>query len=202
MTSDRKKKLIATLAAAIAGIGVLISGAYDTPDDMFTNNEVSDKNHIVIEASTSVKEKEKAPLISRIPFLVKAIFAVPLWLLGTIVIELIDKFLKITFLPLLKYIILWILLFLIIMGIIVLIIKLLFPEMKIRDIITRKMIMTVAAGTLVMLLITILLPMAYKPYENYKYVGLFAMGLVLIVYELYPYVKMKAQEPVIIYDEF
>ena len=64
MTSDRKKKLIATLAAAIAGIGVLISGAYDTPDDMFTNNEVSDKNHIVIEASTSVKEKEKAPLKS------------------------------------------------------------------------------------------------------------------------------------------
>ena len=145
MSKTKKKNFIATVLASLAGIGILLASAFNSPDEII-NDDLNENKAVV---KSEIKNKQKLSFIDRIPLFLKAIVGVPLWILGNLLLKLIDKLAKLTLLPFLKYLLIWFLLFLIILIIIALCIKLLFPEIPFRKIINKKLILNVAIGTFI-----------------------------------------------------
>ena len=125
-TGTKKKKIIATLAAAITGIGVLLSGAFASPEELI--NSGPGESGIVSEAS--VKAVKKSSFLERIPVFIRAIVGVPLWFLGHLIMKLVNTLLRITLLPVIRFIVTWLILFVIVLVIVVICIKILFPDIS------------------------------------------------------------------------
>ncbi|MBR2578504.1 MAG: hypothetical protein IKE38_06175, partial [Erysipelotrichaceae bacterium] len=144
MKKDRKKKkIIATLAATITGIGVLVSGAFASPEDVI-NNELNVDKAII---ETGAKEVKKSSFLDKIPVFLRAVIGVPLWLVGHLIMKLVSTLLKVTLMPAWKFLIIWLVFFLIVLFIVVICIRILFPDMPLREILTKKLILSVAGGT-------------------------------------------------------
>ena len=61
--------------------------------------------------------------------------------------------------------------------------------------------LTVAGGTLTIMVLDLLVPRFWNGYERFKYEVLFILGLVLIVVIMLPYIKRKVSTPDIIHDD-
>lgn len=197
MSKTKKKNFIASVLASLAGIGILLASAFNSPDEII-NDDLNENKAVV---KSEIKNKQKLSFIDRIPLFLKAIVGVPLWILGNLLLKLIDKLAKLTLLPFLKFLLIWFLLFLIILIIIVLCIKLLFPEIPFRKIINKRLILNVAIGTFIISILNILLPFIWKEYLDYKYTVTFVLGLVLIILNVLPFIREKSKINAIVYDE-
>ncbi|MBR0461307.1 MAG: hypothetical protein IJJ00_01160 [Erysipelotrichaceae bacterium] len=193
----KKRRIIAILAATIAGIGVLLSGTYTTPEDLINNETADDKT--IIEAGS--KQVRRSSFLERIPLFIRAIIGVPLWFIGHLILKAVNGLLKITLLPVWKFLITWLLLFLLILLIVVICIKLLFPELTLREILSKKLILTVAFGTLAITVIDLILPRFLENYDKFKYDCIYILGLVLIVLIMFPYIRKRVRTPKIIHED-
>lgn len=195
--SKKNKNFFATVIASVAGIGILLASAFNSPEEVI--NDDLNENKVIVKSE--IKNKQKQSFVDRIPLFLRAIIGVPLWILGNLLIKLIDKLAKLTLMPFLKFLLMWFLLFLVILLIIVLCIKILFPEIPFRKIINKKLIINVAIGTFIISVVNIVMPLIWKEYVDYKYTVTFILGLVLIILNILPFIKEKSKINSIVYDE-
>ena len=197
MSKKKNKNFFATVIASVAGIGILLASAFNSPEEVI--NDDLNENKVIIKSE--IKNKQKQSFVDRIPLFLRTIIGVPLWILGNLLIKLIDKLAKLTLMPFLKFLLMWFLLFLVILLIIVLCIKILFPEIPFRKIINKKLIINVAIGTFIISVVNIVMPLIWKEYIDYKYTVTFILGLVLIVLNILPFIKEKSKINSIVYNE-
>lgn len=195
--SKTKKNFFATFIASIAGIGILLTSAFNSPEEVI--NDDLNENKVIVKAE--VKNRQKQSFVDRIPLFLRAIIGVPLWILGNLLIKFVDKLAKLTLMPFLNFLLIWLLLFLIILLIIVLCIKILFPEIPFRKILNKKLILNVTIGTFIISIINVVMPLIFNNYIDYKYTVIFILGLILIIMNILPFVREKSKISAIVYDE-
>ncbi|MBR3227081.1 MAG: hypothetical protein IKF68_00900, partial [Erysipelotrichaceae bacterium] len=115
--------------------------------------------------------------------------------------KILDKLIRIALTPLMKFLLMWLVLSVLLLLVSVIFIKLLYPEWPLGKIITRKLIFTTVFGSLCILLTDLLLKMIWNAYTEYRYIWIFVAGIAMICFAVYPYIKNKAEEPLIIYND-
>ena len=191
-----KKKIIKT-AATISGIGVLIANLFESPKDIINNEPI---NNAHIETYKNTKHVNLiSRLIEKIPLIFKILVIIPLWIIGSLIIKIFNKLLLLITSPILKFILRTLIIFIILLIIVLLILKLLFPDKTIKELINKKLIISIFIASLI-LNITDLILMKNSKYQKIKTIVLFSIGLLLLLLILRTFIFKKYYEPKIIYD--
>lgn len=193
MNKKTKKKIIITSAIALVSLSVLTAKKYKTISDI-----KDDDNHIEVINSKQIK---KQGLIQRIPLFFKYLFLLPLWIIGNIIIRTFDKVLKLITMPVIKVLIKLLLTFLILFSIILIILKLLYPEKKLSELISKKLILVTFILSVILVVVDYILIKYLDNYVLYKDIVIFVLGLIGLIRIIYPFYKRKHNEPRIIYEE-
>lgn len=191
-----KKKIIKT-AATISGIGVLIANLFESPKDIINNEPINNAHIETINNKTHINLV--STIIEKIPLLFKIFVLIPLWIIGSIIIKIINKLLLLITSPILKFLLRTLIIFIILLIIVLLILKLLFPDKKIKELINKKLIISIFIASII-LNITDLILMKNTKYQKIKSIIIFSLGLILILLILRPFIIKKYYEPKIIYD--
>ena len=198
LSDKQKKKIMNSVTVGVAGAS-LIAASTLKPSDAIATEEINDKNRIVINYDN--KEVKKETITDKIPLAIKAIICIPLWAIGTLLLKLFNKLFNVVISPILLFLLNSLLLFLLLLAIIVVCIKILFPDKSIKEILNKKLVLTVAAASIIIQLLDLLLPKLISNYKQFKYTCIFAFGLLFICILLIPLIRKKVNEPKIIYDE-
>ena len=194
MNKKTKKKIVITSAIALVSLSVLTAKKYKTID----NIKNDDDNHVQV---INAKQISKLGLIDRIPLFLKYLFLVPLWVIGNIIIRLVDKLLKLITMPIIKVLIKLLITFLILFGIILFILKLIYPEKKLRELISKKLVLVTFILSVILVIADYILIKYLDNYVLYKDIIIFVIGLIGLIRIIYPFYKRKHNEPKIIYEE-
>lgn len=198
MKEKGKKKAVVALSAAIASAGLFLASAFSSPTDLLENlRHNEDEHNATVEIAQS--EYKKKSFIEQIPFLIRACIALPLWLLGSLLLKLISGLVKLVLSPVVSFILSLLLIFFILLGIILLVLKLLFPDKSIKELLNKKIIITTFIGSLTIKIVDIILKHTWANYDNYRFLIIFILGLIVIAIALVPILVKKSREPRIIY---
>ncbi len=196
---DKKnKKLALGLSAAIASASLFLASAFSSPTDLLENLRNSNDEHNTTVEIAQVEYKKKS-FIEQIPFLIRALVALPLWLIGTLLLKLISGLVKLVLSPIISFILSLLLIFFILLGIILLVLKLLFPDKSIKELLNKKIIITTFIGSFVIKVVDVILKHAWANYNDYRFLIIFILGLITIAIVIVPIVIKKRKEPRIIY---
>ena len=202
-----KKKIGMGILAGLTSVSVLLGGIYDSPGELvrdnherpkiltenfqdFSEDELESEEN---EGKEGFKEKMKKQ-IYKIPVKVRAVFCVPLWALGTLILSGLNLLWKGIFTPLADVILNFLLSFLLLLGVLAVCIKLLFPDMPWRKIFSKKVLLTVFIGCLVMAVMDSVVPLFWKDYIFYRNLGKFILGLIVLTIIIRPFVKKKIED--------
>lgn len=206
MNKDKKKKakLVTTLGTAIASLGLMVAGAFASPEDILEyskDQELDNKNTTTLSGDNYYKyETIKENIIEKIPLMIRAIIGVPLWLLGSFLIKLFNGVLKLVLSPFISFLLGWLFIFLLLFGIIILCLKMIFPDKKIKELINIKIIVIVLIGSLLIRISQIVLPKIWNDYTYYEYAITLILGLLVILSIVIPALIKKSKEPKLIID--
>ena len=197
-----KKKLMTGLMATITSIGILLGATYDAPQDfMSNNNSDDDRKNVLKVAVEEVKKEKKVSFIERIPIGLRTLVGIPLWALGSLIINIFGTF---VLPPILNFFSS----FIITLGIIVLVfiiaIKALFPNVPLKKLLNKRSFIILVVGALLLTAIDAIMPLFIDNYKSYKFLLYFCIGLIVIVILLIPYLKKKASDlrkPQVIFEE-
>ena len=178
-----KKKIIATIIALLASAGILVGSLSSDYDDI-------NKKIIKAENSKAVINtyKEKNIILVKIFNILKKIIGIPLWLIASLLIKIIFKIIKLITLPIIKYILFVLIITLLLIIICMICIKILCPNLKIRQIIDFKMFISSFISALIILLFYIFKENIYAEYE---YLIIFSVGIIDITFNICPYLFLK-----------
>lgn len=194
----KKSKFLGHLLVAITGIGVLLGSLFLNSDELAKNDEESDD---VVNQKAIVYRSNKKSL-KKVFYFLRCFVFMPIWIITTFILKLIKKLLDLLAFPILKYLLIFLIVFLILLLIIILSIKLMYPELKLREIINTKMIISTLISSLLIDLSFILYEYYYKDYEEYLYLLVFIFGFFDILYNLYPYIKFKLNKKAIELEKY
>lgn len=206
MKNDKKKKglLLSALGTGIASVGLMIAAAV-TPAHEIGNDNAGDSsgngsNKIILPEEEISHPSDDQSFFDKIPVFLRSIISIPLVLLGTLLMKLINAALKVVVAPVISFLLGWLGIFLILMVIILLILKLLFPDKKLRELINVKLIVTVLIGSFIIRLSQVVLPNIWNSYKDYEFAITFLLGLTVVMIVIIPAVIKKRREPKIIYS--
>ena len=213
---DKKDKVKIGLLAGLTTFSVTLGNLFDSAEELKANypetpkavvesiDDYSEDNLQELESEhDSFKEKLKKQ-IYRIPIKIRAIFFVPLWALGSLLIALGDLAISTVVMPVLHLLLGFIIQTLIMILVVGICIKLLFPDMPWSKIFSKKMIISVIIASIILKVLDFVLPYFIDNYRLYKNLVKFTVGLILIGIILKPYIKKKIKEGTqykIVYDE-
>lgn len=206
MSKDKKKnaKLITTIGTAIASLGLMVAGAFASPKDILeysNEQDLDNKNTSTLSGDNYFKyETIKQSVLEKTPLILRAIIGVPLWIIGTLLIKLFNGFIKLALSPIISFLLGWLFIFLILFGIILLCLKLIFPNKKLKELINKKLIITCLIGSLTIRLSQIILPKVWNDYSYYEFSITLILGLIVILIVLIPALIKKGKEPKLIVD--
>ena len=215
MADNKKKKIVAGIMSGLTAFSLTLGGLFDSAEELKADypqnpkaviesiDDYSEDNLEENEAHDSFKEKLKR-LIYKIPVKIRTIFFVPLWALGSLLISLIDTLFKTIFVPIAHIIGGFIIETLIMLAVIVLCIKILFPDIPLRKILSKKLIILVVVSSLIIKICDVILPNYIESYDTYRFIFKSVMGLIFTGIILLPYIKKKLKNRVtydIVYDK-
>lgn len=192
----RKKKIskkdIAAASVALATSASLMGAStFDVANDGL-NADTDQKNVIHIEQ----KVDQKASFVEKIPDIIKCILYVPIWLLINLIIKPVLKLFKEFVLsPTLAFLLEWLILFGLLLIIILLILKLLYPDKKLKELLTKKLIIGVGVSSFLMKVADLILKSRIENYGTYKALFYFLAGLLILSLVLIPKYIKKRREP-------
>jgi len=201
MEKERKKKILKSAIATLAGTSVLVGGLFDSPEELRnpikTPDVVVDKEHdysqdilVGLKKKDSKKNKLKE-LIYKIPIKIRTSMFVPLWFIGSILITFIKLMFKIVLAPILKILLGLLLHAVVMMGIVALCIKILFPDLPLSKIFNKRNIILIFLGSLIMSLADFFMPMVWDNYKIYRLISKIILGLIALAIILKPYISKK-----------
>lgn len=175
--SKHNKKILATLIAGLTSISVLLGGAFSNPEEVI-NDDLKDDIH----ANTTTINNRKT-ILSKVLNLLKVIIGVPLWAVVSLIIKTLNKLLKLISLPILKYLLLFLIVFILLSLISILCIKLICPNLRLKEIITKRLIISSLVSSIVIVVANLILNN-----NDYEYSIVFIIGVINIVYNVFPYI--------------
>lgn len=199
LTKEQLKKLgkraAATTAGIIAALSLALGGVVDSPDELFSG--APQAAHVVICApdqddcatgAASAEPTKKERLRDKIrklflsqPSFVRGIVLLPFWAVGKLILALFS--LLFTALSPILQIILGVLLnALLLFGLFLIVLKLLFPKLRLRDLLTKCNIILLAVGSI---LLSVTDAVLRNYWENYQPISIaIKLGAGLIVLSL------------------
>ena len=182
---NRKKKGLkrkAKIAAAttMVSASILLGAAMEDPYDLINSND-DDSNHIVIEDKQNISVVEA--MIHRIPLIIRVLLLIPMWIAGNLLLKLLD--------PLKSFFLQWLFTFLIMTICFVIAVKLLFPNMKLSEILTKKNLIILTISSLGITIINTYLTITNSDYRKYTLLIRFVVGLMTLTFMLRPFIILK-----------
>ncbi len=193
---DKKKAAAATMAGVIAASGAAIDGAFDSPQDILRNDQPepvvqpvdmdgaggdtgdqdNDKSKKTAQTQNTLREK-----ILELPLAVRAIFVVPLWAIGHVVV-MGGSLLFTALSPLMNGVLSFLTLALVMFLVFVLGVKLMFPDIPLRKIINRHTIRGVLIAAAIVFAADFALPVLWPEYTRWKVLILGGMSLIAVLF--------------------
>ena len=211
---DKKKKVTLGILAGLTTFSVTLGALFESAEELKQNypktpkavvesiNDYSEDNLENNEVHDSFKEKLKK-LIYLIPVKIRTIFFVPLWAIGHILITLLEMLFQNIFIPIASQIGGFLVETLILLLVAAICIKILFPDMPWSKIFSKKFILSVLIGSVIIRIVDLILPHFIENYKTYRMIIKFTIGLIATGIILKPFIKKKLENRVtyeIIYD--
>lgn len=194
----KNKKVLVALSAAATSAGLFLASAFSSPSDLLQNLRNNEDEHNATVEVAKIEYKKQS-FIEQIPYLIRACVALPLWLIGTLLLKLISGIVKLVLSPVISFILSLLLIFFILLGIILLVLKLLFPDKSIKELLTKKVIITTFIGSLIIKIVDVILKHTWTNYNDYRFLIIFILGLLTISIVIIPILIKKSRELRIIY---
>ena len=197
-----KKKVGIGVLAGITSVAVLLGGVFDSSSEIL--NGYIDDSHIVIQedeqneakpAKKSSFNNKVKELVYKVPIGIRTVVFVPLWFLGSAILYGFDLLVSTVIAPFAHIILGFLLQALIMLGIVAVCIKILFPDLPWRKIFSKKLILSVLIGSLVLSICDWIIPMFWEKYRFYRLISKFILGGIVILIILKPFIKKKLNEP-------
>lgn len=213
--ADKKKKVALGIMAGLTTFSVTLGALFESAEELKRDypktpkavvesiNDYSEDNLENNEAHDTFKEKLKK-LIYLIPVRIRTIFFVPLWAIGHVLITLLEILFQNIFIPIAQQIGGFLVETLIMLLVVAICIKILFPDMPWSKIFSKKVILSVLIGSLLIKILDLVLPHFIEHYKTYRMIIKFTLGLIATGIILKPFIKKKLENRVsydIIYDE-
>ena len=211
---DKKKKAILGIMAGLTTFSVTLGSLFESAEELKRDypktpkavvesiDDYSEDNLENSEVHDSFKERLKK-LIYRIPVKIRTIFFVPLWAIGHVLISLAEMLFETLFVPLAQQIGGFLIETLILLLVAAVCIKILFPDMPWSKIFSKKFILSVLIGSVLIRILDIVLPRFIENYKTYRLIVKFTLGLIATGIILKPFIKKKLENRVsyeIVYD--
>lgn len=175
------KKFITGIIAAITSIGILISSGI-VDDNELINKEKIDNNQVI---QSTINHHKQSPYLE----ILLKIIGIPIWAIVSLLIKLLNKSIKMFNSLLLMFLLKFIIFFIFLLLIIIICIKLIFPNLKIKNIINKRLIISTLIGTICYIFVD------YFIKDNeFEYLIIFFVGLIVLIINLIPFIKIKNNE--------
>lgn len=184
MDKETKKKAAASAVAAVTAAGVLVGGAFADPDDIMDDgsNAIVQTMDMGTQADddggsgndTGEDESEGKRgiyasvrrLVRRAPRSVRAVVAVPLWALGTVVIALASSLWSAVLSPVASTVLGWVCIALLAVLVFAMAVKTVCPDLPLRKILNKSSILTILLSCFVFGVLDAVLPFFWDGYEK------------------------------------
>ena len=197
LTREQLKKLsrraAATAAGVLAAVTLALGAVVDSPDELFSGapqaaqvvlcaSTQDDCAQEAVPATPAQKERLRGKLRRLFlaqPSIVRGVVLLPLWAIGKVLIGLISLLFT-ALSPVLQLILGVLLNALLLFGLFLLVLKLLFPNLKLRDFLTKRNILLLVAGSLLLSLTDTILKMFWDDYRPISIAIKLAVGLIVL----------------------
>ena len=197
LTREQLKKLgrraAATAAGVLAAVTLALGAVVDSPDELFSG--APQAAQVVLCASTQddcaqeavpatpaqkerLRDKLRRLFLAQ-PSAVRGVVLLPFWALGKVLIGLLSLLFT-ALSPVLQLILGVLLNALLLFGLFLLVLKLLFPNLKLRDFLTKRNILLLVAGSLLLSLTDTVLKVFWDDYRPISIAIKLAVGLVVL----------------------
>ena len=168
-----KKKAAVGAVCAVASTGVLVGGVFDSPADLLSDSsaaavtvEMHSDDGIAGQQDES-KHRKASPLrqwFLHLPLGVRALLGVPLWGIGWCILSALGLLWQGLLTPLGGKILLWLLTAAVAVGVFALTAKAMFPHVPLKKLLSRRHILLIVGGTLLLGLLDTILPLLWDKY--------------------------------------
>ena len=191
-TNKLKKKILTLIIGLGTLLGVVSAAKYDNPSELI-EDQLEQEKASTIEETVKV-QTAGMNAVGKVPAIIKSLLLLPFWGVGFIVLNLLDKVIKLVGLPLLSFLLSWLFLFLILLIIIVSFIKLLYPNLSLKQIITKRLVISLLICSLLMTVADRLLLGLYSDYESIRKIIRFVLGFVVLICLTFNVIKKKISD--------
>lgn len=191
-TNKLKKKILTLIIGLGTLLGVVSAAKYDNPSELI-EDQLEQEKASTIEETVKVQTAGMSA-IGKVPAIIKSLLLLPFWGVGFIILNLLDKVIKLVGLPLLSFLLSWLFLFLILLIIIVSFIKLLYPNLSLKQIITKRLVISLLICSLLMTIADRLLLGLYSDYESIRKIIRFVLGFVVLICLTFDVIKKKISD--------
>jgi hypothetical protein len=195
LTKEQLKKLgkraAATAAGIVAALSLALGGVVDSPDELFSGAPQAAQavvcmvqNDCTPEPATEPAKKERLRdklrrLFLGQPSVVRGIVLLPLWAIGKVLITLFSLLFA-ALSPVLQIILGVLLNALLLFGLFLLVLKLLFPNLRLRDLLSKQNILLLAIGSVVLSVADAILRTYWEDYQPISIAIKLIVGLIVL----------------------
>ncbi len=130
----------------------------------------------------------------RMPAAFKWLLALPLWAVGSLILSLAKRLLKLGLSPLLALMGKWLLLGLLLFGLLYLLLKLIFPDLKLRELLNLPTLLTLWGGSLALVLLGGTLDKLWDAFSSFEYLFDFIGGLIVLLAAAAPILRRRRKQ--------
>lgn len=189
-----RRKIVGAAVAMTAAVSVLVAGLFSGPTEILLDPDsgkpsivyqIDEADEVEEDSETDEEDKKKKGLFSRIkafimglPTVVKCILVLPLWALGFLITQLAKHLLKFILTPLLTALLTWLFTAFILLLVFFILCRLIFPEMKAREILSKQNVLIIYGAAAVCCVLNLVLEKTVEEFAEYEYLYRFLEGLV------------------------
>ncbi len=191
----RGTKALMGLVALVASASVALAGFFSEPAALldrdiripspqvdvmvYDDDDEGDENQQNKE-ETSFREKAKS-FILRIPWAIRSTVGVAMWSLGWVILKMLSLVWVGVLSPLVGFLVKCLLTILLFAAVITVVLKLLFPWLKLKDIFNKKNLLFLIGISILLNLCDVILPMFWDEYKNVRNIVMLCLYLVISV---------------------
>ncbi len=187
------KRTAATAAGLLAAASLALGGLVDSPDELFsgtpqaaqvvlcaTAQDDCAKNAISAKPAEKERLRDKLRrLFLSLPSVVRGVVLLPFWAIGKVLIALLSLLFT-ALSPVLQVILGVLLNALLLFGLFLIVLKLLFPNLRLRDLLTKRNIILLVAGSLLLSITDRVLRTFWEDYRPISIAIKLAVGLIVL----------------------
>jgi hypothetical protein len=187
------KRAAMTAAGLLAAASLALGGVVDSPDELFSGAPqaahvvicASDQNDCAAEAASAepAKKERLRDKLRRLflgqPSVVRGIVLLPFWAVGKVLITLFSLLFT-ALSPVLKIILGVLLNALLLFGLFLLVLKLLFPNLRLRDLLTKRNIILLSIGSILLSVADAILRTYWEDYQPISIAIKLMVGLIVL----------------------